>query len=476
MTFQSTAAPGDAEANPSAGAALVNVIGRSLGKIGLAVHEAASNINAIARQFERQEAQLQSLRDNARTMVEANRQIDGATEIGQRTAEVGQSDLEGSRQAIAQAIGRVASLVDAVGRIESRLGNVAASLEEVAGISSSIEAIARQTNLLALNATIEAARAKEAGRGFAVVAGEVKALSGQTREATLKIKRTIDALSEQISSLVGESTTTASAAIEAREGTRVIESAVDRVGQSFRTLADVTATIAASARSNLSQCDAVIAELGTVDEGVASSAKNLRAADTQTSALLGQLSDLVQEVATSGVPTEDSPYLDATREIAARIAATIEDGVRWREVSIDDVFDRNYVQIPNTNPQQYTTRLVAFADRHLRPILDEYLAALPQLVFTLCVDVNVYAPTHNAKCSLPQGPDPAWNMANCRNRMKHDSNAQSLAAVRSLDPILLQTFRRPLGGDKYVMMKLASAPIMIEGRHWGAAAVAYILS
>jgi len=455
---------------------VVNSVGRKLGAIGLAVHEAAGNINAIAKQFERQEAQLQSLRDSARTMVEANRQIDSATEIGHQTAETGQSDLEGSRQAIAQAIGRVADLVGAVERIEKRLAKVATSLEEVAGISSTIEAIARQTNLLALNATIEAARANEAGRGFAVVAGEVKALSGQTREATLKIKRTVGALSEQISSLMGESTSTANAAIEAREGTRVIESVVDRVGQSFRTLTEVTATIAASARSNLGQCDVVISELGTVEEGVASSAKNLRAADTQTSALLGQLGGLVQEVATSGVSTDDSPYLDATLEISARITAIVEDGIRKCEVTVDDVFDRNYVKVPNTNPQQYTTRFVDFADRHLRPILDEYLTALPQLVFTLSVDVNVYAPTHNAKCSLPQGSDPTWNTANCRNRMKHDSNSQAMAAAQSSDPILLQTFRRPLGADKYVMMKLASAPIMIVGRHWGAAAVAYVLA
>jgi methyl-accepting chemotaxis protein len=275
---------------------------------------------------------------------------------------------------------------------------------------------------------------------------------------------------------MGESTSTANAAIEAREGTRVIESVVDRVGQSFRTLTEVTATIAASARSNLGQCDAVIAELGTVEEGVASSAENLRAADTQTSALLGQLGGLVQEVASSGVSTDDSPFLDATLEISARITAIAEEGIRKCEVSIDDVFDRNYVKVSNTNPQQYTTRFVAFADRHLRPILDEYLTALPQLVFTLCVDVNVYAPTHNAKCSLPQGPDAAWNMANCRNRMKHDSNSQALAAAHSQDPVLLQTFRRPLGADKYVMMKLASAPIMIGGRHWGAAAVAYVLA
>src|SRR5262249_20498160 len=189
----------------SGGAALVRAISRRLGTIGLGVHDAAANISSVASQFERQEALLQNLRQSARTMAEANRQIDNDTEISHRTAESGQSDLVGSRNAIAQAISRVASLVDSVERIEKHLAIVATSLDEVAGISGSIEAIARQTNLLALNATIEAARANEAGRGFAVVAGEVKALSGQTREATSKITRTIGALSDQIAKLTEES-------------------------------------------------------------------------------------------------------------------------------------------------------------------------------------------------------------------------------------------------------------------------------
>ena len=51
-----------------------------------------------------------------------------------------------------------------------------------------IAKIAAQT-ISSLNAAIEAARAGEAGRGFAVVAAEVKALAGQTKQATDDIAR-----------------------------------------------------------------------------------------------------------------------------------------------------------------------------------------------------------------------------------------------------------------------------------------------
>lgn len=43
---------------------------------------------------------------------------------------------------------------------------------------------------------------------------------------------------------------------------------------------------------------------------------------------------------------------------------------------------------------------------------------------------------------------------------------QKVAA--STKPLLLQTYRRDMGGGKFVLMKDLSAPIHVNGRHWGA--------
>jgi methyl-accepting chemotaxis protein len=80
------------------------------------------------------------------------------------------------------------------------------SLENVAnniyGVVEIIEKITGQTNLLALNATIEAVRAGEAGKEFSVVASEVKALSSQTKDATLQISGQLETIRHHVGETV----------------------------------------------------------------------------------------------------------------------------------------------------------------------------------------------------------------------------------------------------------------------------------
>lgn len=83
----------------------------------------------------------------------------------------------------------------AVGRSQAQ----AESIEQIVDV---IEAFAQQTNLLALNATIEAARAGQSGAGFAVVAAEIKSLSSRTSISTSDARAKIEAVQEQIETVV----------------------------------------------------------------------------------------------------------------------------------------------------------------------------------------------------------------------------------------------------------------------------------
>ena len=47
------------------------------------------------------------------------------------------------------------------------------------------------------------------------------------------------------------------------------------------------------------------------------------------------------------------------------------------------------------------------------------------------------------------------------------AHSVGLAAGRNTEPFLLQTYRRDMGGGQFVLMKDISAPIVVDGRHWG---------
>jgi methyl-accepting chemotaxis protein len=462
---------------------LVGALSRKLGTIGLEVHEAASVINDVATQFERQEAQAKRLRESAQLMAGANRAIDDATATAHAAAESGQSELESSHRVVAQAVAQVGALADAVERVEKRLAAIGVSLDEVAGISSSIEAIARQTNLLALNATIEAARAGAAGKGFAVVAGEVKALAGQTRQATLKIGATVDTLSGQIASLLSDSTSAAKGAKATRQGAQVIEQAVDRVSQSFSKVAELSGTIAASARVNLQHCNTLITEVDTLDADIAASSVKVRKANDRFAEVLDLVAQAVDEIATAGVRTADTPYLDATKELAARIMASFDEALERGEITMAELFDENFVAIPNTNPRQFLTKYTEMCDRRLPAIIEPYLQLLPNVQYALGIGPQNYLPTHHRQYSKPQGPDPAWNAANCRNRMMHKHQRTfTVAKNRANDgddkigSVRLFTRRRDFGAGQYQMVKTAVSPLWIRGRHWGPASIGYTLA
>jgi methyl-accepting chemotaxis protein len=50
-----------------------------------------------------------------------------------------------------------------------------------------------------------------------------------------------------------------------------------------------------------------------------------------------------------------------------------------------------------------------------------------------------------------------------------------LAAGRNTEPFLVQTYRRDMGGGQFALMKDVSAPITVQGRHWGGFRLGYLV-
>jgi len=455
-------------ANARSGAEnLIEELATRIGGLGVELADVAGNVQEVASRVSHQSERLGHLQRTARTMVTANHDIANASEAVQSATSAAVGEITQSRGVVENAVKHIGELIDSVERIESRLGAVGSALSQVAKVSVAIETIAKQTNLLALNATIEAARAGNAGRGFAVVASEVKSLAEATRQATQQIGDTLRGLDGQIKSLLGESGEASSRAKNAGNGAQQIEGIIARVQDGFTNVGREIDGVARAATSNLAHCDMVIEELAELAQGVDRSSVELKQADSRITKLLDLSEGLIALIAESSVETSDTPLIRTAVETAKVISAAFESAIDRGEIQLGQLMDESYREISGTNPAQYLTDYVTFTDRILPAIQDPVQKSDPRIVFSVAWAKGGYLPTHNPNYRLPQGPDPVWNNANCRNRRLFNDRAVKKVAANTR-PFLLQTYRRDMGGGNFVLMKDVSSPIVVKGRHWGA--------
>jgi methyl-accepting chemotaxis protein len=175
------------------------------------------------------------------------------------------------------------------------------------------------------------------------------------------------------------------------------------------------------------------------------------------------------------IETEMAPQIALSQASARHIGQLFEKALADRRISEEDLYDVDYVPIPGTNPQQFTTRHLAKLEQWLTPLQEQWKASDPRIIFCCAVDRNGYLPVHNQVYSKPQKPDdPVWNTANCRNRRVFDDRA-GLTCARSTQPIYVHAYKRDMGGGQMVVLKEFVAPIMVNGRHWGGFRCAYKL-
>ncbi|WKA29605.1 methyl-accepting chemotaxis protein [Bradyrhizobium roseum] len=175
------------------------------------------------------------------------------------------------------------------------------------------------------------------------------------------------------------------------------------------------------------------------------------------------------------IQDDNTEAVTRAMEAGAALKKIFNDAIDSGAISIEDMFDTNYVEIPGTNPTQYRTKILDWADRVLPPFQEAFLARDKRMAFCAMIDANGYLPVHNRIYSHPQRPgDVTWNTANSRNRRIFNDPA-GLAAGRNQRAYLIQSYARDMGNGNTVMMREIDVPVSVKGRHWGGFRTAYRL-
>lgn len=165
------------------------------GQIALAINEIASGSAEQVNHAEESNAYMQELSNQIKE-VEGN--VINVSSATTKTKELSSESINN----IKLLTNKNEEMGSNISQVDESIIRLSKNIIEIKEIMKLIKGISEQTSLLSLNASIEAARAGDAGKGFAVVAQEVRKLSEESGDSTMRIESVIDKILSQTDSSV----------------------------------------------------------------------------------------------------------------------------------------------------------------------------------------------------------------------------------------------------------------------------------
>ena len=422
--------------------------------------------------------QLASAQATADAMEQLTGNMHAVSQRAHETAHISQEASELSMDGVriatqaSQEMERIANSVTDSAEVIQALGERSRA---ISGIVQTIREIADQTNLLALNAAIEAARAGEQGRGFAVVADEVRKLAERTSSATGEISQMIGAIQSEtasaISSIQAGTDQAHNGALLARQASESLESInrgaqgtmekVDAIAGAIEEQSSTGADIAGHVRSIMEQAQ----------DNSGAAEQTLREAE-QLDYLAINLKEIgnVFKLGNAGEAALNlhSKMPAQVQQLAAQVGTLFEGAVAQRRISLEDLFDSKYQPIAGTKPQKFNTRFDALCDQLLPTLQEALVSQHAEMVYAITCDRRGYVPTHNKRFSQPLTGNEQADFVNNRTKRIFDDPVGRRCGDHE-KAFLLQTYRRDTGE----IMHDISAPVYVNGRHWGGVRIGY---
>jgi methyl-accepting chemotaxis protein len=443
-------------------------VGKEIDAIMIGAAETSYFVDSVKKKIEQDVQTASGIVTSSDQNARTTELIANSAESASRVAHQVREETVAGRAEADQGLARISSARRDAEAAAETMASLQEKAKRISGFTNAISEISARTNLLALNAAIEAARAGEQGRGFAVVAGEVRQLAQRTKEATDEISVMVREINEQAEKASRGMSSLATGVKEAASNVERVHGLLSNIEASSGESEVKIDEIAHASREHVETTQVIAEAIAQIRDSMLSTDRELPRVTGSAMALAERAEVMAGALGEADVETPHDEIRRAAQRAALEVGKLFESAVAAGKITPEALFDRRYEEIPNTNPTKFHTKFDRFTDKVLPEIQEGLLSAMPHLAYAGAVDNNGYFPTHNRKFSQPLTGD--YDVDIIHNRTKRIfSDRTGKRCGSNTRPFLLQTYKRDTGE----VMHDLSAPIYVDGKHWGGFRIGY---